>query len=122
MIIHPNNVKIDKINDNNNNGILSIATIPANNNHNPLILPYTSDSDRLDNEDQNKHEENDDDNFSNEDSLQGYAQEANKPEECSTDEQDQAVCRSKCSNKGTTAKYADYGLVINARQTKGGQS
>ncbi len=42
-IIHANNKKIDIIND-DNNGILSIATIPAKNNHDPLILPNTSDS------------------------------------------------------------------------------
>jgi hypothetical protein len=43
MIICANNNKInkiDKIND-NNNSILLIATIPANNNHYPIILPNT---------------------------------------------------------------------------------
>ncbi len=49
-------------------------------------------------------------------------QEADKPEEGLTDNQDQGVCRSKRNNKGTTAKYADYGLMMNARQAKGGQS
>ncbi len=39
-IIHANNDKIDVIND-NNNGILLITIIPANNNHAPLILPVT---------------------------------------------------------------------------------
>ena len=56
-IIRTNNDKIDKING-NDNCILSIATIPANNNHDPLILPDTSDSDTLDNEDQNEDKEN----------------------------------------------------------------
>jgi hypothetical protein len=58
MIIRANNNKINVIND-DNNGILSIATIPANNNHVPLILPNTSDSDTLVDEDQNKDEEDD---------------------------------------------------------------
>ncbi len=52
--------------DDDNNGILSIATIPANNNHSPLILPNTSDSDRLDNDNQNEDKENNNDNVSNE--------------------------------------------------------
>jgi hypothetical protein len=30
--------------------------------------------------------------------------------------------RSNHDNKGTTAKYADYGLMMNAKQAKGGQS
>ncbi len=54
-----NDNKINMIND-NDEGILSIATIPANNNHDPLILLNTSDSDTLDNKDQNKNNENDD--------------------------------------------------------------
>jgi hypothetical protein len=41
-IICANNNEIDEIDD-NDDGILSIATIPANNNHDPLILPNTSD-------------------------------------------------------------------------------
>ncbi len=64
MIIHANNNKINVIND-NNDGILLIATIPENNNHDPLILPDTSDSDTLDNEDQCKDKENNKDNLSN---------------------------------------------------------
>ncbi len=96
-----------------------ITTIPANNNHDPLILPDTSDSDTLDDKDQCKDKDNDKDNLSN-DNLDG--QEADKPEERLTDNQDQGVHRSTCNNKGTTAKYADYGLMMNARQAKGGQS
>jgi hypothetical protein len=115
-IIHTNNNKIGVINDNGND-ILSIAPIPANNNHNPLIHPNTSDSDTLDDKDQCKDEENVKDNLSNY-YLDG--QEADKPEEGLTDDQDQGVNRSKCNNKGTTAKYADYRKMMNARQAKGG--
>jgi hypothetical protein len=32
------------------------------------------------------------------------------------------MCRSKRNNKGTTATYADYRLMMNVRQAKGGQS
>jgi hypothetical protein len=98
------------------------CNIPANNNDDPLILPDTSDSDTTDNKDQNEDEENNDDDLSNNDSLQGDGQDADEPEEGLTDNQDQGVHRSKHSNKGTTAKYADYGLMMNTRQAKGGQS
>ncbi len=116
-IIHANIKKIDRIYY-DNNGILSIATIPETNNHDPLILPNTSDSNTLDNKDQCKDEENAKDNLSD-DNLDG--QEADEPEEGLTDDQDQGVHRSKRNNKGVTAKYADYGLMMNARQAKGGQ-
>jgi hypothetical protein len=49
-------------------------------------------------------------------------QEADESEEGLTDDQDKGVHRSKRNNKGVTAKYADYGLMMNARQAKGGQS
>jgi hypothetical protein len=117
-IICANNNEIEVIND-NNEGILSIATIPANKHYDPLILPNTSDSDTLDDEDQSKDKKKDKDNLSN-DNLDG--QEADKQEEGLTDDQDEGVHRSKHNNKGMTAKYTDYGLMINARQTKGGQS
>ncbi len=57
--------------------------------------------------------------MSNED-LDG--QEDEEPEEGLTYNQDQHLCRSKCNNKGTTAKYTDYGLMMNARQANGVQS
>jgi hypothetical protein len=120
-ILHTNNDKINKMND-NNDSIPLIATISANNNHGPLILPNTSDSDTLDNKDQNKDKENDENDSSNDNLLQGDGQEADKLEEGSTDNQDQGVPRSKRSNKGMTAKYADYGVMINARRAKGDQS
>ncbi len=60
-----------------------IATIPANNNHNPLILPNTLDSDASDDEDQCKDEENVKKDLSD-DNLDG--QEADKQEEGLTDD------------------------------------
>ncbi len=84
-IIRANNNKINIIND-DDDGILSIATIPGNNNHDPLILPGTSDSDASDNKDQSKNKENCKDNLSNGDSLQGDDQKADKLEERLTDD------------------------------------
>jgi hypothetical protein len=112
MIIRANNDEINVINDDNND-ILSIATIPATNNHGPLILPNTSDSDRLDNEGQCEDKGDDEDNLSNY-NLDG--QEAEKSEEGLTEDQYQGVHRSKRNKKGMTAKYADYGLMMSKRR------
>jgi hypothetical protein len=110
--------KFDPINDNNGT-ILLIATIPVNNNHNPLILPNTSDSDTSDDKDQCEDKENNKDNLSNDDLN---SQEADEPEKGLTANKDQGVHKSKRNNKGITAKYADYGLMMNTRQAKGGHS
>jgi hypothetical protein len=118
MIKHTNNNKTNAIND-INDGILLIETIPANNNHDPLILPDTSDSDTLDNRDQCKVKDNVDDDLSNDDSD---SQNAEVSEEGLTDDQDQGVRRSKRNNKRMPAKYADYGLMMNAGLAEGGQS
>ncbi len=110
-IIRTNNDEIDVSND-KDDGILLIATVPANNNHDPLILPNTSDSDTSDHKDQCKDKENNKDSSSDEDLD---FREADESEEGLTDDQDQGVCRSKRNNKGMTMKYADYGLMMNTR-------
>ncbi len=46
-ILHPNNNEINEIDD-NNNGIMSITTIPPGNSPNPLVLPDTSDDNNAD--------------------------------------------------------------------------
>jgi hypothetical protein len=44
------------------------------------------------------------------------------PEEDPTEGKDQGVRQSRCKNKETTGKYADYSLIMNAqRQARGGQ-
>ncbi len=88
------------VNNDDNDDILSIVTTPVNNNHNPLILPNTSDSDTLDDKDQCEDKENNKDNLSDDNSD---GQEADKPEKGLTDHRDQGVRRSKRINKGTTA-------------------
>jgi hypothetical protein len=100
MIIHANNNEIDVIND-NDNGILLVATIPANNNHNPLILPDTSDSDTSDDKDQCKDKEDVKDNLSN-DNLDG--QEADESEEGLTDDQDPGPAQIQAQQQGNDSK------------------
>jgi hypothetical protein len=89
-IILANNDEINEIDDDKDD-ILLIATIPENNNLNPLIPPDTSDSETLNNKDQNEDMENDNNNLSNNNSLKGDGQGADKLEEGSTEDQDQGV-------------------------------
>jgi hypothetical protein len=123
-IVHTNNVKIWEIDDNNNN-IMSIASIPPANNPNPLVL-----SDTLvdDNTNKNNNKLSNNNKSSNNHSLQGDNLETQEeigvdaPEENPTEGQDQGVHRSRCKQKGTTGKYADYGLMMNAPwQARGSQ-
>jgi hypothetical protein len=71
----------------------------------------------LDHKDQCRDKENNKDNLSNDNSD---SQAADKPEEGLTNDQDQGVRRSKRNNKEMPEKYADYGLMMNLRQVKGG--
>ncbi len=117
-IVRANDDKIDNIND-NNDGIMFIATIPQANNPDPLILSDKS----VDNN------ANDiDDKWSNDDSLQGGNPGihgdvgVDKPEEDQTEGKDQGVRQSKRMKKGTTGNYKDFGLMMNAQQqARGGQ-
>ncbi len=113
MIVRPNNDKIDNIDD-NNNAIMSIATIPPANNLKPLVPPDTSDGDNTNNNDKESSNNN---VTSDKDSLhkgnletQGVLV-ADNPEEDLTEGQDQGVCQSKCKNKGRTVKYKDHSFI-----------
>jgi hypothetical protein len=66
----------------------------------------------LEDKDQCKDKKNIDDYLSN-DKVDG--QEADNLEEQLTDDKNQGVHRSKRNNKGTTAMYADYSLMMNTR-------
>ncbi len=119
-IIHANINKIDKTDD-NNDGIISVADIPAQANQDPLIVPDTSDKDDGDNDDDDK-EDNDDDN--------NNTPQENDPENESdrgirrrqSSNKAPGVCRSKHKNKGVTNRFNNYGLMMNAqRRARGGQ-
>ncbi len=123
-IVHANNDKINKIDDNNNN-FTSITTISPANSPNSLILLDTLDNN---NANEKKGKSSNNDKSSNINLLQrgnlGTQGEigADAPEEDLTEGQDQGVHQSRCKNKGTTGKYADYSLMLNAWwQARGGQ-
>ncbi len=122
-IIHANINEIDKTDD-DNDGIRSVANIPAQANQDPFIVPDTSDKDN--GEDNNNDKEGNDDNDNN--TPQEYDTENESGGESEGDEapgvEDKApgVRRSKCKNKGVTNRFDNYGLMINAqRRARGGQ-
>jgi hypothetical protein len=94
-IVHANGNDVNEINDNDNN-IMSIATIPPANKQISLALPDTLDDD-------NAYKK--DNKSSNDDLLQGGNLGtqgeigADMPEEDPTEGQDQGVCQSRRKNK-----------------------
>jgi hypothetical protein len=114
MIIHANINEINKT-DEDNDGIISVADIPAQTDQDPLIVPDTSDKDNGDDNDDN--EEDNDDNDHN--TPQEYDPENESEGESEGDKapgvEDEApgVCwsRSKCKNKGVTNRFDNYGLM-----------
>ncbi len=104
---------------------LTSPPIPPANNPNPLVLPDTSDDDNA-NKNNDRSSNNDESGIDN--LLQGgnLGKQgeigADAPEEVPTEGQDQGVRQSRRKNKGTTGKYADYGLMMNTQwQARGGQ-
>jgi hypothetical protein len=123
-IVLANNDKINKIDDNNNN-IMSIATIPPANDPNPLVLPDTSGNDDAganNNKSSNDDESNDDESSNNGNPETQGEIVADEPAEDPTESEDQGVRQSKHKNKGRTSKDKDYGLMMNKqRKVKGGK-
>ncbi len=111
-IIHADINEIDETDD-NDDGIISVADIPAQANQDPLIVPDTSDEDNGDDDDNNK-EDNDD---NNDNTPQEYNPENESEGESEGDEvpgvEDKAlgVRRSKRKNKGATNRFDNYGLI-----------
>ena len=121
--------KIDNADD-DNEGILSIATIPqGQNNLHPLILHDSSDEEQAegDKDDKDK-EDNDDDKDDNDKAMVDHAadntdESVAEAKDQTEEQQESGVCRSRHNNRGTNKKYADYTLMMNARkQARGGQN
>ncbi len=115
-IIHANINEIDETDD-DNNGIISVANIPAQANQDPLIVPDTSDKD--DGDDDNNNEEDNDDNDNNtpqeydpENELEGESEGDEAP---GVEDKAPGVRRSKRKNKGVTNRFDNNGLMMNAQ-------
>ncbi len=96
MIIRAKDDEVEDIDD-DNTGILSIKTIPQNNNHNPLVLPGMSGD--YDNEDDNNNDPSKDEPPQGVNQGAHYEVEIDKPGEDQIEGQDQEVCQSKRMNK-----------------------
>jgi hypothetical protein len=120
-IIHADINEIDKTDD-DNNGIISVADIPAQANQDPLIVPDTSDKDDGDDNNNDKEDNNDNDD----DTPQEYNPENKSEGESEGDEvpgvEDKApgVRRSKRRNKGVMNRFDNYVLMMNAQRRAGG--
>ena len=122
-IIHVNANEINDAGD-NNNGILSIATIPqGQNNLHPLILHDSSDEEQAEGGDDDKNEKDNDNNHedNNDNAMIDCAAHDNadegiaEAEDQTEEQQESGVRRSKRNNRGTNKKYADFTLMMNAR-------
>jgi hypothetical protein len=122
-IIHANINEINKTDD-NNNGIISVADIPAQANQDPLIVPDTSDKDDRDNNNNDKEDNDDDDDntpqeYGPENELEGESEGDKAP---GVEDEAPGVHRSKRKNKGVTNRFDNYGLMMNAqKRARGGQ-
>jgi hypothetical protein len=130
-IIHANINEINKTDD-DNNGIISVADIPAQADHYPLNVPDTSDEDdggeddKDDDKDDNAPQEN---NPSNESGGELEGEEAPGVEDKTPGEEapgvedkTPGVHQSQRKNKGVTTRFDNYGLMMYAqRRARGGQ-
>jgi hypothetical protein len=116
-IVHANINEINKT-DGDDDGIISVAEIPAQANQDPLIVPDTSDEDDRDDNDGNKEDNDDNDG----DTPQEYDPENESEGESEGDKapgvEDEApgVRQSKRKNKGMTNRFDNYGLMMNAQR------
>ena len=125
-IIHTNANEIDDADD-NDDGILSIATIPqGQNNLHPLILHNSSDEEQAkgDEDDEDK-EDNDDDKDDDDKAMvdhtaENAAKSMVETEDQTEEQQESGVHRSRRNNRGTNKKYADCTLMMNTwKQARG---
>jgi hypothetical protein len=116
-IIHADINEINETDD-NKDGIISVANIPAQANQDPLIVPDTSDKD--DGDDDNDDKEDNDDNNNNtpqeydpENELEGESEGDEAP---GVEDEAPGVHKSKRKNKGVTNRFDNYGLMNNAQR------
>ena len=123
--IHTNPDKLDNYKSDNDNGIIAVADIPEQPPHAPLVVIDTdndnnvgSDKDADDTESKVDESIINNNAESNVDKLSDLAAaidlDGNKPEKS------QGVRRSRCRGKGVTKKYANYSLLMAARQARRG--
>jgi hypothetical protein len=134
-IIHADINEIDETDD-DNDGIISVADIPAQADHYPLNIPDTSDKDDegKDNEDNNKdddapqendkddEDDNKDDDAPQENNPSNESGEESEGEEApGVEDKTPGVRGSQRKNKGVTNRFNNYGLMMYVqRRARGG--
>ena len=119
-IVH---TKADKLNDRKidvNNGLIAVGDIPQQPPHAPLVVNDTNDDEDTvgsgdDDDEDNEDEDNDNSSDKDDDDMPAAATDVLEGNES---DGDQGVQRLQCRGKGTTKKYADYSLLMAARQAR----
>ncbi len=115
-IVHANADKFIDYEIEDNNGIIAVGDTPQQPPHVPLIVNNTDDDVAVGSDDDNDDDDLSDEDVNNKPAAATNAPEGNKPDG------NQGVRRLQCRGKGITKKYANYSLLMAARQARmGGQ-
>jgi hypothetical protein len=115
-IVHANADEFVDYKIDDDDGIIAVGDIPQQPPHVPLIVNDTDDDIATRSDDEDDDDDSLDKDVNNEPAAATNAPEGNKPDS------NQGVQRSQCRGKGITKKYANYSLLMAARQArKGGQ-
>ncbi len=123
-LVHANVDKLNAYESDNDDGIIAVADIPQHSPHAPLVINDTNNDNVGSDEDADNTESNDDES----DDKDNAESNNNKPSDlaATTDldgnepGKDQGVRRLRRRGKGVTKKYANYSLLMAARQAKRG--
>ncbi len=115
-IVHANTDEFVDYKIDDNGGIIAVKDIPQQPPHVPLVVNDTDDNVAAGSDDNDDNGESLDEDVNNKPAAATNAPEGNKPDG------NQGVQRLQCRGKGITKKYADYSLLMAARQARrGGQ-
>ncbi len=115
-IIHANAGKFFDYEIDNDDGIIAVGDIPQQPPHVPLVVNDTDDNVALGSDDNDDDDDSSDKDVDNELAAATDVPEGNEPDG------NQGVQRSRRRGKGITKKYANYSLLMAARQARrGGQ-
>jgi hypothetical protein len=118
-IIHANINEINETDD-DNDGIISVADIPAQADHYPLNVPDTSDEDDEGKDDKDDKEDNNIPQENNPSNESGGESEGEKAP--GVEDKTPGLRQSQRKNKGVTNRFDNYGpMMYTRRRARGGQ-
>jgi hypothetical protein len=113
-------------NDDNNNGIIAVDNIPQQPHNAPLVVNNTNDKDKgsngkpTDKPNDNNDHDNDDGKESIDDSLEGGDEDVPANKHDLDKDGNHGVQSLRCKGRSVTKNYANYGLLMAARQNSRG--